>query len=116
MLTDSHPHDLVITLGDGGLQVVSDLNPNAMPLHFTVLFPWGDQGWDSEARSKKTNKRLTAREFFIYRLAIRDKPLTYVEASQKDVVDNIHGVDGCSKNGSAWHGLLQKTRGLITRS
>merc|ERR1711905_79512 len=32
VLTNSHPHDLVITPRDGGLQVVSDLNPNAMPL------------------------------------------------------------------------------------
>ena len=90
MLTDSRPHDLVITLQDGGLQVVSDLNPKAMPLHFTVLFPWGDKGWDPEARNEKTNKRLTAWEFFIYHLAVRDKPLSYEEASQKDVVDYIH--------------------------
>ena len=55
-----------------------------------MLFPWGDRGWDLEARNEKTNKRLTAREFFIYHLAVRDKPLTYEEASQKDVVDYIH--------------------------
>ena len=83
MLTDCHPHDLVITLRDGGLQVVSDLNPNAMPLHFTVLFPWGDKGWDPEARYEKTNKRVTGPEFFIYRLPIRDKLLTYQEASKR---------------------------------
>ena len=44
VLTNSRPHDLIITLRDGGLQVVSDLNPKAMPLHFTILFPWGDKG------------------------------------------------------------------------
>ena len=87
MLTDSHPYDLVITIQDGGLQLVSDLNLNAMPLHFTVLFPWGDKGRDPEARNEKTNKRVTAREFFIYHLEIRDKPLTYKEASQKDIKD-----------------------------
>ena len=64
MLTDSRPYDLVITLRDGGLQVVSDLNPKVMPLHFNVLFPLGDKGWDPEVRSEKTNKRLTAWEFF----------------------------------------------------
>ena len=90
MLTDSHPHDFVITLQDGGLQVVSDLNPNAMPLHFTIIYSWGAKGLDPEARNEKTNKRVTAREFFIYHLAIRDKPLTYQEASQKDIVDYIH--------------------------
>ena len=31
VLTDSHPHDLVITLRDGDIQVISDLNLNAMP-------------------------------------------------------------------------------------
>ena len=90
VLTNSRPHDLIITLRDGGLQVVSDLNPKAMPLHFTILFPWGDKGWDPEAINEKTSKRLTAREFFIYHLAVRDKYLTYEEASQRDFVDYIH--------------------------
>ena len=60
MLTDSHPHDLVITLPDGGLQVVSDLNLNAMLLHFTVLFPWGDKGWDPEATYEKANLQFSS--------------------------------------------------------
>ena len=116
MLTDSHLYDLVITLRDGGLQVVSDLNPNAMLLHFTVLFPWGNKVWDSEARNEKTNKRVTAQECFIYHLAIRDKLLTYQEASQKDIVDYIHRGGCLFQEWICRPRLLQKTSDLTTRS
>ena len=39
---------LVVKIRGGGLQSVSDLNPSAMPLHFTLLFPYGTKGWDME--------------------------------------------------------------------
>ena len=45
------------------LQVISDLNPSGMPLHFTVLFPHGDRGWDEAMKHVDSGKRLTAREF-----------------------------------------------------
>ena len=38
VVTNEQPHDLVINLRGGGLQFISDLNPKAMPLHFTLLF------------------------------------------------------------------------------
>ena len=30
--------DLVVHTQDGDLQIIPDLNPNVMPLHFTLLF------------------------------------------------------------------------------
>ena len=44
------PHDLVLQLRGGGLQRISDLNPKAMPLHFTLLFVNGTYGWDQFLR------------------------------------------------------------------
>jgi hypothetical protein len=70
--------------------VISDLNPSGMPLHFTVLFPHGDHGWDAEMKHVASSKRLTAREFAIYHLAARDeKQLTYDEAVEREVLDYI---------------------------
>ena len=71
--------------------MISDLNPTGMPLHFTVLFPHGDHGWDESMKQVASSKRLTAREFAIYHLATRDeKQLTYEEAVERELVDYIH--------------------------
>ena len=45
MVTDGGNHKLVITQRGTGLREVSDLNLKALPLHFTLAFPWGSPGW-----------------------------------------------------------------------
>ena len=72
MLTDHHAQDLVLTLRDGGLQTIPVLNSSAMPLHFTVLFPNGDRGWDKDERHVTGGKTVTSKEFAVYHLAERD--------------------------------------------
>ena len=57
---------LVVKIRGGGLQSVSDLNPSAMPLHFTLLFPYGTKGWDMETTHANSRRRVTPREFFAY--------------------------------------------------
>ena len=71
VLTTEGRHDLVIMKRGGGLQLVSDLNPKGMPLHFTLLFPHGTYGWDSEAKHTDGKRRITTREFFAYHLQLR---------------------------------------------
>ena len=44
ILTNNKPHDLVLQKRGGGLQEIYDMNPKAMPLHFTLLFPYGTFG------------------------------------------------------------------------
>lgn len=44
ILTNNKPHDLVLQKRGGGLQEIHDMNPKAMPLHFTLLFPYGTFG------------------------------------------------------------------------
>lgn len=68
-MTREKPHDLVIHKCGGGLQTISDLNPKAMPLHFTLLFPEGTYGYNQDKRPKTSNKM----EFFAYHLKIRQK-------------------------------------------
>ena len=43
IVTNEQPHDLVVQLHGGGLRFISDLNPKAMPLHFTLLLMKGHQ-------------------------------------------------------------------------
>ena len=64
-------HDLVLERRGGGLHIVKDLNPSQMPLHFTLLFPYGTHGWDSESKHTESNRRITTREFYAFHLNIR---------------------------------------------
>ena len=79
ILTNSHPHDLVLRKRGGGLTFVSDLNPSAQPLHFTLVFPWGTKGWDRGAtHANGSTKRITTREFFCFHIQVRNKNTDYI--------------------------------------
>ena len=83
VLTSCQPHDLVLNKRGGGLQSISDLNPKAMPLHFTLLFPYGTYGWDQDLKHTDGVRRVTPREFFIYYLNKRDGPGQYLLRSER---------------------------------
>ena len=78
ILTNAHPHDLVVKIRGGGLQRVSDLNPSAMPLHFTLLFPYGTKGWDMQTKHVNSQRRVTPREFFAYHMQVREDDGDYL--------------------------------------
>ena len=90
ILTDCRPHDLVVTTHEGKLEHVSEQNRAYQPLHFTLLCPWGDEGWHPDLRSAATGKRITTREFAVYHMALRDEALTYEQALIQGAVDFIH--------------------------
>ena len=74
-------HDLVLTKKDGHLQIISEQNHSAMPLHFTLLFPTGTKGWNPDLKqSPGSTKRLTCREFTVFHLNFRKE-------------DTVNGVD-----------------------
>ena len=72
ILTTEDKHDIVIHKRGGGLQEVSGLNPKAMPLHFTLLFPHGTYGWDQTEKHTDDVRRVTAREWYCFHLFKRD--------------------------------------------
>ena len=79
IVTKENPHDFVINLRGGGQRIINDLNPKAMPLHFTLLFIEGTPGWDTELKHEDNpNKRVTAREFFAYHMNVRGTPSDYL--------------------------------------
>ena len=74
LLTVKGKHDLVVTKQDGRMEIVSELNQSAMPLHFTLLFPTGTKGWHPDLKQRPgTNKRFTCREFTVYNLNWRQE-------------------------------------------
>ena len=61
VLTNAEPGDLVLRKRGGGLQFVYDIHPSAQPLIFTLLFPYGTDGYFEGGKHVKgdTNKRVT---------------------------------------------------------
>ena len=78
VLKNSEPHDLVLQLRGGSLQDVSDLNPKGMPLHFTLLFPYGTYGWDPNSKHTDGIRRITTREFYVYHINERGNVADYL--------------------------------------
>ena len=72
IVTNEIRHDFVIYLRGGGQRIIHDLNPKAMPLHFTLLFIQGTPGWDVDHKqNNNSTKRLSAREFFAFHMNTR---------------------------------------------
>lgn len=72
ILTNEAPHDLVLQRRGGGVHTIHDLNPKGMPLHFTLLFPLGTPGWNSEEKQVGGKRRVTTKQFYVFHLQIRD--------------------------------------------
>ena len=66
VLTNESRYDIVVRKRGGGLRDISELNPKSMPLHFTLLFPYGTSGWDMEVKHADGRRRVTIREWYIY--------------------------------------------------
>ena len=81
ILKSSEPHDLVLHLRGGSLQDISDLNPKGMPLHFTLLFPYGTYGWDPDTKHADGKRRVTTREFYVYHINQRCSESDYLHVS-----------------------------------
>ena len=73
ILTDNQPNDLVLRKRGGALMRISDLNPKAMPLHFTLLFPHGTYGWDPYQLQAKGQRKITCRQFYNFHIQTRDQ-------------------------------------------
>jgi hypothetical protein len=74
ILTNSVPSDLVLRKRGGGLQHIYDLHPDANPLHFVLLFPYGTPGYSEflKHNDKVKNKRVSPREYFAFHLNMGD--------------------------------------------
>ena len=83
ILKDTFSHDIVLNKREGGIKIISNLNPSGMPLHFTLLFPYGTKGWDPSINHKSSSKRVTARQFFAYHLNIRENSSDFLFRAER---------------------------------
>ena len=76
-LNESHdPADVVINLKGGGVRRISDLNRTFDPLHYVLLFPFGDDGWHVNMwQTKEDNTqgaKISPTMFYSHRLQVRE--------------------------------------------
>jgi len=86
--------DIVLHRHGGGLKEISDLHPLYPSLHYVLLFPTGQLGWnrnipyaitadnqereEGEKREEGTRKKVTQAEYFRYRLFPRVNELNHI--------------------------------------
>jgi hypothetical protein len=64
--------DIILQLQDGGLQRISHIHPLYSPLHYTLLFPHGDQGWHTNIPIHNVaNKKVTQHCYYTYHLFLQ---------------------------------------------
>ena len=70
MLNDSvESADIVLHLKEGGIKRISELNRCFDPLHYVLLFPYGEDGWHVDILQNQTqHKRMTTLMFYRYKL------------------------------------------------
>ena len=71
--------DIVLRMHDHSLKRISQLHPSYQSLHYVLLFPYGELGWnihmlleETETSDRSDNKRLTQHMYYAYRL--HDRP------------------------------------------
>ena len=72
ILTTFGSHDLVVQRRGGPISEIHAMNPAAQPLHFTLLFPYGDKGWDAAAKQANGTSRITTKQFYSYHMHSRE--------------------------------------------
>ena len=58
------PRDIVIRKQDGGLQRISELSPLYQPLHYVLLFPYGEPGWHDKIKLNVDHNNAPAQNNF----------------------------------------------------
>ncbi|KAG2217967.1 hypothetical protein INT45_001401 [Circinella minor] len=93
---ESLPHEIVIRDRQSGLYTISSLHPSYIPLHYVLMFPFGDDEWSPgmqcQSADNQTNS-ITLLKYCSYMLMIRNGGRTtyhhhFRRLFQQFVVDN----------------------------
>ncbi len=78
--------DIVLCMHDHSLKCISQFYPSYQPLHYVLLFPYGDLGWnihmlleETETSERREHKKITQHMYYAYRL--QDCPIFEPNAS-----------------------------------
>ena len=67
----TNSRDIVVWYQDDSLTRVSESNQFYNPLHYVLLFPSSEPGWNINTKSTSGNHKITAMEFYSFRLMYR---------------------------------------------
>ncbi|SAM01481.1 hypothetical protein [Absidia glauca] len=89
------PHDIVITDRNRGTRSVSSLDPSYMPLHYVLMFPYGEDEWRKGLRYTEGPKDLSMRAYAAYMVMVHDNYYVqhYNRLFQQYVVDCYIGIE-----------------------
>ncbi|KAG2224292.1 hypothetical protein INT45_012860 [Circinella minor] len=69
------PHEIVICDRQSGLRTISSLHPSYIPLHYVLMFPFGDDGWSPGMQCQRADNQtnsITLLKYCSYMLMIRN--------------------------------------------
>ncbi|KAF7841548.1 uncharacterized protein G2W53_003846 [Senna tora] len=67
--------DIIVETQSGLLQCISELHPSYIPMHYRILFPYAEDGYQEyilHQNQQRKRSKVTMREFFAYRLQDRE--------------------------------------------
>ena len=67
----TNSRDIVVQYQDSSVTRVSESNQFYDPLHYVLLFPFGEPGWSIATPSTVSNQNLTIMQFYSFRLMYR---------------------------------------------
>jgi hypothetical protein len=68
---ETHFRDVILSAQGGNLQRINEMNPHYDPLHYPLLFPMGDFGWADDLQQFGTQRKVTLKQFYAYRIMER---------------------------------------------
>ena len=74
--------DVVVHTREGRLRRIPVTHRSYDPLHYVLLFPYGEDGWQLGLK-KSNNRTLTASDFYCYRLQVRDGDFNLLMKSRR---------------------------------
>lgn len=101
---NSGSRDIIIHLRGGQhLERISECHPAYLPLHYVLLFPYGDLGWDINHTKWNPNlncpstKRLTQQLYYTYRLFEREGEYSTILLARKLLQEFIVDAWACTE-------------------
>jgi hypothetical protein len=80
---ETHFRDIIISTIGRGLQRINEMNPSYDPLHYPLLFPNGDFGWANDLLQRGTNRNVTLKQFYAYRIMLRSDEFSIIHRAKR---------------------------------
>ena len=75
--------DVVLSARGGGLRRINEMNPSYDPLHYPLLFPFGDFGWANDLEQVRSNRKVTLKQFYAFRIMQRNDQISILHQAKR---------------------------------